>query len=370
MSEGETIELTRCVHGKPFAVRCHICYRAANPRRKSRAAVRLPAANGKPKAPAQRPPLAMPAPCRHGGQRPAGEQECPSCGQDAEGRAKVRVTLFSCAVHGQCTAGKKLDGIACCKGCKDYAPTEGLKTPAIRNLLYHIWPKRGSFWRESVDALCKRMWLFNGRRVVSIVTSPNAESADEVKRAFGGAVEDYLVFPNDPNLREVVSFAPLLERVQTSSPREAIFFAHSKGVIRDKGTMCHRWAKIMFETCLDYWPLVEEQLKTHPLAGPFKKVGRGFTGSRSLWHYSGTFFWMRSADVFRRDWKKVDQQWWGAESWAGLHYRAAEAGCLFHSGTVPQLDLYEPSYMESVEAEYERWKSEHAVERMAAHVAG
>ena len=42
------------------------------------------------------------------------EEECPSC----YGRVKLKV--FGCEKHGQCTIGKKLESMACCAECPDY----------------------------------------------------------------------------------------------------------------------------------------------------------------------------------------------------------------------------------------------------------
>lgn len=54
-----------------------------------------------------------PPPCVHLGE-PTGEAvECRSCG------GSVRLKLRSCAIHGTCTEGKKVDGHGCCRGCPD-----------------------------------------------------------------------------------------------------------------------------------------------------------------------------------------------------------------------------------------------------------
>jgi hypothetical protein len=46
------------------------------------------------------------------------EKECDSC------QGKVRIKLFACAVHGQCSIGKALHGIATCSSCQDYSPNK------------------------------------------------------------------------------------------------------------------------------------------------------------------------------------------------------------------------------------------------------
>ena len=64
----------------------------------------------------------------------------------------------------------------------------------------------------------------------------------------------------------------------------------------------------MYEANLDYWPAVEEVLKVRPAAGSLKKVGHQFGGSAAGWHYTGSFWWARSADLFSRDWRRFDRQ--------------------------------------------------------------
>lgn len=44
------------------------------------------------------------------------QQECPTC------CGNVRIKVLACEVHGECTLAKALDGVACCRGCRDYSP--------------------------------------------------------------------------------------------------------------------------------------------------------------------------------------------------------------------------------------------------------
>jgi len=58
------------------------------------------------------------APCAHLGDAISTEV-CDSC------QGLVRIKTFACAIHGRCTLGKKLEGIACCGNgtCEDYQPS-------------------------------------------------------------------------------------------------------------------------------------------------------------------------------------------------------------------------------------------------------
>jgi hypothetical protein len=234
--------------------------------------------------------------------------------------------------------------------------------PAVRHLAYHVAPFAGTgIWRHNITQLLSRIHLFNGKRVVAIATGPGLDPPDMVKDALGEAVHEYIVLPNQSTLREVVTFLPLLERIESTDSREITFYAHTKGVTRpvDNSTTVHAWTTIMYETCLNYVSLVESLLETHPIVGTFKKLGAGFPGSRSSWHYSGTFYWLRNADVFSRPWRVVDQEWWGTESWPGLHFLPAEAGKLFLEGTVPEMNLYDQAFLQTTVRQLAEWKKVH-----------
>ena len=52
-------------------------------------------------------------PCAHLGAE-VRQLVCETC------TGKTRIKVFACAIHGECTVGKQLEGLACCAGCKDY----------------------------------------------------------------------------------------------------------------------------------------------------------------------------------------------------------------------------------------------------------
>lgn len=230
-------------------------------------------------------------------------------------------------------------------------------------------------WQRNLDQLIARMALFNGRRRVAIFTGTAKgkplDAPGAVREYLRGHDCEFVELPNDPGLREVAAFLPLFEPL-ANGPHDghAIFFAHAKGVTHptDPGVSVHRWTALMYEINLDYWPLVEQQLQAHPIIGAFKKRAKvtprgtncGFSGSRSRFHYSGTFYWMRAADLFGRDWRAIERTWYGTESYPGCVFQMHEAGCLFHENRVPILDLYRLAYLQKVEAEYREWQQMNA----------
>jgi hypothetical protein len=56
-----------------------------------------------------------PATCVHLGPE-VRQQVCDTCA------GKQRIKIFGCTIYGDCTLGKKLDGLACCATCPDYSP--------------------------------------------------------------------------------------------------------------------------------------------------------------------------------------------------------------------------------------------------------
>lgn len=270
----------------------------------------------------------------------------------------------------------------------------GQYMPGRRHLLYYVLPVKGNnVWQRNLDMLKARLSLFNGKRTVcigyadSFYTRPKSKWVRITKNSHGlvkeysgleldppEAVEEYLRgdgidcvrIVNNPTLREVAAWQTLWESVQDyRDPDDFTFFAHAKGVTRpfNPGVTVTRWVDMLYQSLLDYWPLIREQLQTYPITGSFKKVGHGFQGSRSSWHYSGTFYWVRNADFFARDWRGVDQQWWGTESYPGIAYSTEEAGVVFKEGTVPHLNLYAMDLVEKYIEEFEQWKQEHKQHR-------
>ena len=294
------------------------------------------------------------------------QQACATC------QGAIQIKVFACDVLGECTIGKKLDGIACCKdGAKRCEKFEG-PTPnpphrrdesfcyavlpdfppvTVRNLICHVWPAlRNDSWRDTVSRIIDNIDLFNGRRIIGIVTDEATHAASVVKDAFFGYDVEFIELTNNPALREVVTLIPMLEAVESKAENEATFWCHVKGVTRGEETQCHRWRDVMFDSCLD-WDAVAAELSHHPAVGTFKKVGRGFTSSDNFstsdWHYSGSFWWFRNAELFRRHWRKVDQIPYGVEPYPSLHFSVREAGALTAEGSVPEMNLYRKQYWDA-----------------------
>lgn len=258
----------------------------------------------------------------------------------------------------------------------------------IRHLLYHIYPVSNGHWRWNVEQLCGRLKAFNGHRIVAIAvdpptgrlpdpTGPNSpdrgrhipgcDSVEEVKaefaRRWSGEPITFMEFENDPSLREVKTFIPMLEQVLTDDPNHITLYAQAKGTTRHNGHIARRWTEALYEIMMDHFPLAEEMLKTHPVVGCFKKLGAGWSPeqSHSDWHYSGSWFWVKNAELSKKAYWKIDQFWSGIEPYPSQQFKADEAGCMFHTERVPEMNLYSPKYWKRrVTPEFAIWREENA----------
>jgi hypothetical protein len=234
-----------------------------------------------------------------------------------------------------------------------------------------VYPVPGNgTWQRACDQLKWRQGLFSrGRKVAAVCTGDGLDAPEAVADHLGPGWE-VLPVPNDPALREVATWPHLWGRLADfADTDDPVFYAHAKAVTRpwNPGVTCHPWARVLFSSLLDFWPVVAAELGRWPIAGSFKKVGSGFQGSASAWHYSGSFFWIRCSEAFKADrWRAIDRRWWGNESWPGCHFLAGHAGVVFKEGTVPDLDNYSPArFFGHVLPEFREWCAANAHRRTA-----
>lgn len=257
-----------------------------------------------------------------------------------------------CELHGTCTTGTPFAGTACCATCNDR------RRNWTRHLIYFAYPVAGNgLWQRNLDQLFRRIDLFNGTKTIAISTGCGLRAIDPPE-----AVEEYIAgraetirVPAVRNLGEVTAFVPLWERLQSfDGPEHCTFYGHTKGVTKpvNDGISVHRWADLMYAANLDHWKDVAAELERHPIVGAFKKVGPCF-GRRADWHYHGTFYWCRNADVFDRDWRKVRERYGGTELWPAKTFKKHEAGSIFYGGA--GYSMYSLAETKRAEAAYRAW---------------
>jgi len=238
---------------------------------------------------------------------------------------------------------------------------QGAWKSEIRHLTFHLFAThRHDGWKWNLEQLAKRWKLFNGTTIVAIAIDNKTHSADYVRdylQSIELNFDHILVLPNDPIRREVATWLPMLRLLnpETAGENEVVFACHAKGVRHDDmSETLTRWTQCMYESCLDFWPLVEAQLSSKIATGSFKRYGTFNTPGNNRWHYSGTFFWWRLSELGKRNWQKVDQQFFGTESWLGHQCVPEETGVLFCDFTD---DLYYLDYWErEVCPNWLKWK--------------
>lgn len=228
-----------------------------------------------------------------------------------------------------------------------------------RSLLYFIYPIGGAHawcWRSNLERLSKFKELFTGRMFFTVATGSHkgvpSEPLTEVEKYLEklGFRDFSLKEGKNTKRREAEHFKSMLESVKSTDPNAVFCVAHAKGVTHsDPGSVVHKWTDLLYATVLGNWDNARGALQHYGTAGAFKRYGNFNTPGNHAWHYSGTFYWCRSASVFRRNWHKVDRQFFGMESWPGLHFRREEGACLFGD------NIGDPYRMEVIESAEEEW---------------
>lgn len=237
----------------------------------------------------------------------------------------------------------------------------------VRNLIMHVLPVAANdAWKWNLEQVARRSDLFNGKRVLAIAEESKQQvarrnvktvAAEEVLafcESIGFRWTSHRVFPNNITLREVATFPWLLSEVCSSDPNEVTFSCHAKGVTHSMDSIVIRWADRQYRACLDDWSTVQATLERYSMAGAFRKFGDFATPGNHRWHYSGTNYWFRHDDVFSRDWRTLDQKFFGTESWPGRLFRPEECACLFADDAG---DIYKESYWKSIERETNVWEA-------------
>ncbi len=227
-----------------------------------------------------------------------------------------------------------------------------------KHLLYYVLPLGGDHeWvlDKNIKKICEGLDQFNGKRIVTIAVrgagdpnynyiSPDA-IINKFNRAYGQDPQiDFLIVTNQRKLWEVSGFLPMLSQVISPDPNHVFFYGHCKGVTHpDHSLICHKWADCMYETVYNNWSQVKTLLEQFATVGSFKSYGEFKTPGNHQWYYSGTFYWVRSASAFVRNWMRVDQIFYGTESWPGLHFKPDEGACIIGDGIA---DMYKKSSAE------------------------
>ena len=225
----------------------------------------------------------------------------------------------------------------------------------VRNLIFHIYPRIGCEWNwhRHIQHIRDNDHIWNGKRIISIMTGDGLVSPETVQRQFDGIrVDRWIIMPNMKSIGETAPFILCLKQVESVNPQEITFLAHTKGATHKKDGMEQAWSEIMWQVCMDL-PSVQDALASHHCAGPFKRVMKLL---KSQWHYSGHFVWIRHKDLFSKPWQTIVQQRAGMEAYEGSMIDNKNAACLFH-GEPPVNFLDSAYWRDEVLPDFENWKA-------------
>lgn len=220
----------------------------------------------------------------------------------------------------------------------------GLPEVTTRHLLYHVYPsKRNDGWRDNVRQLVKNIDLFNGKRLIAVAVGSGTHLIDEVVKEFDCNAR-FFEFANDPLLREVSTFAPLLTHCIGMKESDLVFYAHTKGnSTAENVDGALLWRNIGYARLLDqYEQLVAPACNQYAAVGIHKIYWSNYAvppyPTRLMhgnWMFAGTFFWFRP--MFTHgcdDWRNVPVDRYGAEAWL--------SGLLSHDTVKSVYQIWDP----------------------------
>jgi hypothetical protein len=238
---------------------------------------------------------------------------------------------------------------------KDLEHVNGVRLVTRLNLIYHVCPLRtNDGWKDNLWEVIKRWSVFTGRKVLAIATGEDLHEPETVKQLINRSDAEYLLVPNDKELREVASFLPLLETIQSTDPSEASFYSHTKAnSTADNAQGAWLWALAMYRHLLDRPEEIRELLRTFAAVGCCKMVWPKGTVAPyptrlavGNWMFAGTFFAFRHNRVFTKNWRSIPSDRYAAEAWLSTMFEESECVSVyqpFDFSQYPTPTPYDPS---------------------------
>lgn len=216
-----------------------------------------------------------------------------------------------------------------------------------RNLLFHLFPmKTSEIWRWHIERLAQHKAVFTGRRIVSVVLDGRCAEEADIREALKPLEAEVHFNPNSDELCETWHFIKMLGMLESQDPQEATFYCHAKGVTR-KGEELHavkQWCQAMYDFDLGMVDVVDRMLSTHGTVGSFRIFMKH---AGVLWHYSGTFYWLKHSALFSRDWRIIERSGrWGVEGYPGLQFFSNESASLTPDNILPG-ELYDGTALDA-----------------------
>lgn len=186
-----------------------------------------------------------------------------------------------------------------------------------KNLLFYLYPVKGSCWEWHIESLVHYQKAWNGRKVIVVSEDSSTVSLREVREAATPLDVEFFKVKNDPKLNEVPHFHRHLSLFESLDPNEALFYGHGKGVTRkDCPQQIRAWTEAMYYLNLTYPELIDALLLKYKSIGAFRHYDeKALFGSR--WFFGGAFFWLRHDALFGSSWRNQDTDRYGVERFPG-----------------------------------------------------
>lgn len=233
------------------------------------------------------------------------------------------------------------------------ASINGVQLVSRLNLIYHVCPlKANDGWRDNLYELLQRWGIFTGRKLIAVANGPGLHDLATVQALVRRSDVEWLPIRNDPQLREVASFGPLLSAISNTCSSEATFYGHSKGnSTADNAQGAWLWTLAMYRHLLDQPEVIRDALRQYAAVGCCKMVWP--KGSKAPypsalpvghWMFAGTFFWFRHDRVFTQKprWRNVPQDRYGAEAWLSTLLDESEVLSVYQPWPISQYPTPSP----------------------------
>lgn len=254
-------------------------------------------------------------------------------------------------------------GLRTCESCEFYSPMlhptyEAMRqvgqpqldlfteTPVI-HFGAHLWPVRNR-WKWHAEKWNDIAEKVGGRCAVCVATDSSTDNVDEVIKTLSGRFEVIELSNNAEGEND--SFR-ILQDLMPGGHNDVFIYAHGKGVRPHtyQSDAVRLWSEIMYETVsFNHESIIKRLSDGYKLFGSFRSFGDEPLSPINRWHYSGTFFAVRSKYLHGR---LVKSEYGGVEAWPGDHFRPEECWCEFGENTYVlgqyQLESWYPSRVDA-----------------------
>ena len=189
----------------------------------------------------------------------------------------------------------------------------------------HLWPVVGN-WEWHVDNWNEVAESITGKCVVVVVTDSSSVTVDAVRERLSDRFE--IVEGKNTPQGENPSFR-LIQTLIPGGQNDILIYCHGKAVRPHTyaSPSVLIWTQMMYETVVfNHSAIIDRMSQGYQCFGSFRTFGDMPLSPKNQWHYSGTFFAVRSKYLSG---KNVKSGYGGVEAWPGDHILPEHSWCEF-----------------------------------------